>query len=159
MADYEMRNQALRGWRCNRATGEGVDRVVERLRTSVPPTDSLFVIPDATVVYALAGRESYRGVPVLWELGDHFKGWLGGRIRKRFLDHPPDWIVLHDDAPKDTLSPGAILGGLGLDRAIAEHYRSSWSYGRFFLLRRERPTSGPRPPESPEAPQPSPPAN
>src|SRR5205807_1165333 len=55
MSAYAMRNEPLRGWRCYEAIGAGLDKTLEYLRDHVPPADSLFVLPDATVIYGLSG--------------------------------------------------------------------------------------------------------
>ena len=62
--DYVLQTESLKGWRCNRQIGEGVDRAVEYINHNVPEQDSLFAFPDVNVVYGLTGRESFRKAPL-----------------------------------------------------------------------------------------------
>ena len=68
--DYVLQTESLKGWRCNRQIGEGVDRAVEYINHNVPEQDSLFAFPDVNVVYGLTGRESFRKAPFIFTLGE-----------------------------------------------------------------------------------------
>jgi hypothetical protein len=67
-ADYALRTAAFRGWRCNERIGRGFDDAVEYVTAHVPAGEELFVFPDATIVYGLTRRQSYRGVPFVFDL-------------------------------------------------------------------------------------------
>ncbi|MBI4861608.1 MAG: hypothetical protein HY815_15300 [Candidatus Riflebacteria bacterium] len=136
-ADYQLRAEPFRGWWCNGAIGEGVDLAVAWIGEHVPREDSIFVFPDATVIYGLAGRQSFRGAPFLFHV-EHMPppGRLYDRFRLAFVRRPPRWIVLHLQSEKSFFDTALLLDWLKLDRFIAGRYRQVWRQGQFAIFKR-----------------------
>jgi hypothetical protein len=133
--DYILQAEALRGWRCNRNIGEGVDKIVEYINSQVSEEESLFVFPDATILYGLTGRKSYKKAPFFFYLNQvPAPGPLYDEFRGHFLSLPPRWIVLHKQDDFDLLDTQKLLRWLQLDTFIATNYRVVWSWGDFTLL-------------------------
>jgi hypothetical protein len=135
-AGHALAAPGLAGWRCNRSIGEGVDRAVEYIRAHVSPGESLFVFPDATVIYGLSGRAGYVPAPFLFHLGVFPPE---GRLRTGFTDafkaSPPRWFLKHHQREKDFYEPESLLAWLELDRFVAARYRPAWRSGEFEMLR------------------------
>jgi hypothetical protein len=92
--DYELQTPELRGWRVSRETGEILDQIVKFVREEVPPNESFLILSDLQIIYPLAGRDSYRGIPFIWHAGIMpTPGAQAEEVRKRIVDHPPDWIL------------------------------------------------------------------
>lgn len=137
-ADYALRSAPLAGWRCNRRMGEAVDAAVEAIRTRVPAGDSLFVFPDTTVIYALTGRDSYRGAPAIFLLSTRESsppaGALAERFRAHFLANPPRWILLHHETESEITHTARFLAWLRLDAFVRDRYRRVDAWNDLELL-------------------------
>ena len=133
--DYVLQTEFLKGWRCNRQIGEGVDRAVEYINQNVPEQDSLFAFPDVNIVYGLTGRESFHKAPFIFTLGEiPPPGRLYAEFRKHFLDSPPQWILLHHQTEVDFYDTRRLLQWLRLDGFISRSYEGVWSWEDFVLL-------------------------
>lgn len=133
---YALQATSFRGWRCNPATGIGVDAAVAWIDANVPPEDSLLVFPDCTVIYGMTGHQSPRGMPFLW----HWKhipppGPLHEAVRARLAADPPRWILVHEQREVPFFETARMLEWMGLDRLIAERYAPAWEYGPFRIHR------------------------
>jgi hypothetical protein len=137
VTNYAMRSPGFEGWRCFSRVGEGVDRAADAIRAIVPPGDTLLVLPDATLLYGLTGRDSYRGIPWAWDVNNSPApgGRLYARTIRRLHEDKPDWILLRmqNDAPANATWP--LLDALQLRPVLAREYRAAWSAGDFVLLR------------------------
>ena len=136
-SDYEMQNENFRGWRCSREIGEGLDKTVAYVNANVPKNESLFVFPDATIIYGLTGRDSYRKTPFLFHANQFPTGrWLD-EFREHFIAEPPTWIVLHNlkQHPQPDITAGPILEWLKLTDVVANQYEVVWTYQDFSVLR------------------------
>ncbi len=135
---YELRAPGLEGWRCDPEVGAGFDAAVEHLRRHVPADSSLLVFPDATVMYGVLGRESFRPeAPIGFSLGSFPAGAHYDRFGARFRSAPPDWILMHDERDFERMDTFRLLRWLGLDTFIAAHYDLTASWPRFELYRRK----------------------
>lgn len=135
--DYALKTAAMRGWRCNRAICEGIDRAVDWINTHVPTGESLFVFPDATVIYGLTGRPSYPKAPIIFHLGQGpAPGPLYEEFRAHFTGSPPEWILLHNQTEVGFYNTLHLLRWLELDRFIERRYRVVWQWNDFAMLRR-----------------------
>jgi hypothetical protein len=135
-SDHRLATPGFEGWRCNRDVGEGVDRVVEFIRRHVPAQDSLFVFPDCTVIYGMAGRESYRKAPFLFHYG--ILPSPGRRMREfqqHFRAHPPRWFVRHRQRQVYFYDDVTLLKWLELDDLVERRYRETYRWGDFQVLR------------------------
>lgn len=134
--DYTLTTPAMRGWRCNRQVCEGIDRSVAWIQAYVPPGESLFVFPDATLVYGLTGRDSWRNAPFAFHLGQQpAPGRRYQQFRASFTAAPPRWILLHNQTEVGFFHTFALLRWLELDRFIATRYRIVWHWNDFAVLR------------------------
>jgi hypothetical protein len=94
-SNYEMRTAPFRGWRFNQFDGEVVDLIVDYLNTVVPKEDSFLVLCDLAIIYALTGRDSYRGVPINGLANiDPAPGKQWEDTRTQILNHLPDWLLI-----------------------------------------------------------------
>lgn len=132
--DYALKSKPLNGWLCERASGQPLDEMVEFFNANIPVSDSLLVLGDMQLLYALTGRDSYRGVPFIFQTGDlPVRGEQVTAVHNRILSAPPDWILwhLHDPTYGKTL-----LKYIGVWEDIQRLYTpvKVWSY--YVLLRR-----------------------
>ena len=134
-----MRSAGFEGWRCNRKFGEGFDLVVAYMKANISAKDSLFVYPDAMILYGATGHESYRGAPLA--IDQTFPGpVMGERFRQRFVSSPPQWVVLHKlPDMQEVFEPEKVLQRLGLAEFLQAHYMSHWQWGDYTLLRYKSP--------------------
>lgn len=134
--DYVLQTESLKGWKCNRQIGEGLDRAVVYINENVPQQDSLFVFPDVTVIYGLTGRESFRKTPFIFHLNQiPSNGKLYADFRRHFLEIPPKWLLLHHQTEIAFYDTGRLLRWLRLDGFISQNYNQVWQWGDFALLR------------------------
>ena len=139
LSDYEIRAAPMRGWRCSAAIGAGLDGVVDFIGANARPGESLFVFPDATVIYGLTGRESYRNAPFIFHLRQvPPEGELKDRFTGELARRPPDWVVIHTHSEAWFCYTADLMAWLGLDTMLAERYRAVWRRGQFEIFRRER---------------------
>lgn len=131
---YAMKTPAMRGWRCGSERGPGFDWAVEKA-AGLPRHESLFVFPDATIIYGLAGRESYRPAPFIFHVRQMpAPGRLYDEFRHAFLDAPPDWILLHEENEVWKFDTRELLTWLRLREFIRNNYNVIDAHGTFQLL-------------------------
>ncbi|MBI3724165.1 hypothetical protein HY251_09475 [bacterium] len=138
-ADYSLETPAFRGWRCNRANGEGVDAAVRFLDANVPREDSLFVAPDGTIIYGLTGHDSYRKTPFIVHVGSPPRGQLMSAFRSHFYSAPPRWIVIHRTEEVIHMRTGDVLLWLGILDFFRERYDMVWRKGDWAIYRLKSP--------------------
>lgn len=136
-SDHTLTSARLRGWRCDARVGTGVDAVVEYIRTRVPPQDRLLVFPDATVIYALSGRESYPRAPFIFHLMEFPMGRAQALFNREFAVAPPEWFVLHRQIEVEHIHYHKLLTWLRLTKPLQEDYELVWSKYRFAIFRRK----------------------
>jgi hypothetical protein len=133
---YTLTTPAMRGWRCNPRICEGIDRSVAWIQANVPPGDSLFVFPDATVIYGLTGHESWKKTPFIFHAGQvPAPGPLYDEFRAHITGTPPRWIVLHNQTEVGFFHTWGLLRWLGLDTFVTSRYRPVWQWGDFTIAR------------------------
>ena len=62
--DYAVQEPKLRPLRMDRFHGPSLDEAIRYVTTTIPQRDAIMVLPDATLLYALTGRQST--APLLW---------------------------------------------------------------------------------------------
>ncbi|MFT7637702.1 MAG: hypothetical protein ACI9Y8_001480 [Candidatus Omnitrophota bacterium] len=133
--NYALKSKPLDGWMVEKEQGQEVDALVEFIKRFVPKQESLMVITDLTILYALTGRESYRGIPYAFTLdvspapGKHLE-----QFRKNFTDNPPMWIVTHRGR---VAFLNGLLPYLGIQNTIVKDYGIAFKAGRYIILRRK----------------------
>src|SRR5581483_2066307 len=134
--DHAFETPAFAGWRVNGAVGRGIDATVRYLGERVPPGDPVFVFPDATIVYALAGRESWRPAPFAFHIGNSPpEGRWKDEFLARFREAPPRWIVVHESREVAFADAKLALLWLGLGHLVATRYEPVWSEGDWSIGR------------------------
>ena len=134
--DYEIKSPPLKGWRCNHFYCEGMDEVVEFMRTHVPRQDSLFVFPDMQIIYQMTGHSSYLHAPYEFVL-NILPG--PGKPTTAFLNYfdanAPKWVVIHSISflPNFDVDTGQQLKSLFLDEYFTKNYSHVWR-GKYFTL-------------------------
>lgn len=130
----------LAGWRYARRIGAPLEDAVRYIDLHVPATDSLFVYPDCTIAYALAGRDSYRGVPAYFYVSPGESSPPRGRLldatRARLANDPPAWVLIHRQTEVELTRTEVLLAFLGLDEKLAREYALERSWPGFELYRR-----------------------
>lgn len=138
--DHAFQRGPLAGWRCARRIGAPLEDAVQYLAEKVPREASLFVFPDCTIAYALAGRESYRGVPAYFYVSPAESSPPRGRLhdatRARLASAPPDRILIHRQTEVELTRTEKLLAWLGLDAVLARDYALERSWPGFELYRR-----------------------
>jgi len=91
---YAMKAAPFRGWKTIGWKGEAVDQIVEYIIQNIPKDQSLLILNDLQIVYGLAGRDSFPGVPFLWHIG-HLPATVEQlkQVHSNILLNPPDWIL------------------------------------------------------------------
>lgn len=142
-SDYALTSPGFEGWRCVRRVGEGVDRAAQAIRAHVPAADSLFILPDVSVLYGMTGHDSYRGIPWAFDIRNSPApaSRLWRRTVGRLQEDKPRWILLHMHFETGFNATRPVLHTLRLDAMIANEYETVWSWGDFVLLRRREPTA------------------
>ncbi|MBI3556732.1 MAG: hypothetical protein HY074_10755 [Deltaproteobacteria bacterium] len=139
LRDYALKTEAFRGWRCDRRIGEGLDAAVDFISHNVGAGESLFVYPDATVIYGLTGHESYRNAPFIFHLGMvPAPGRILEKFRKDLFAAPPAWIVIHDQTEVSFIDTKAMTSWLQLGEFFENNYRQVWTSNPFRVLKRLR---------------------
>lgn len=143
VSDYPLRAAGFEGWRCNGRIGRGVDETADYIRASIPRDETLLVLPDATILYGLTERESFRGAPFLFHRGQAPPPGIDmARFRAIFASRPPDWIVWHRQREIPWMDE-RLLPWLGIDRELAENYEPTWAADNFVIFRRKPESSAP----------------
>lgn len=133
---YAFTTPAMRGWRCNPRICEGIDRSVAWIQANVPPGDTLFVFPDATVIYGLTGHQSWKKAPFIFHAGQvPAPGPLYDAFRAHLTSAPPRWIVLHNQTEVGFFHTWGLLRWLELDAFVTSRYRPVWQWGDFTVAR------------------------
>lgn len=135
---YTLQAAPVRGWHCNPAFGKPVDLAIEYIHSNIPKNDSILVFPDATVIYGLTQRESYKHIGFQWFL--NIVPWPGrqyNEARNELLNHPPLWIVLHEQEDIPVWSTSKLLDWLNLNSWLKENYREVWRSNDFAILKKE----------------------
>jgi hypothetical protein len=138
-SDYALKHPTLEGWRCDERIGKGLDLALEAVAVHVPPADSLFVFPDATVAYAALGRDSFPGVPFIFHRDVvPPPGKITEDMVARFKAQPPRWILLHHRCLVEWCDVPKFLQTLGLSTLVGSQYRVVWNAEGFELLQLDR---------------------
>jgi hypothetical protein len=140
--DYALKAGPLKGWMCRRATGELVDQMVTYIGDNVPKEDSLLILADMQILYALTGRESYRGVPFIFDVRPGYELPVPGRqleeVRKNVLADLPDWVLVHEGGQQleTDFFVQDIDSFLGLRDVLRAQYDRLMQWGPYVLLKR-----------------------
>ncbi len=129
---YELKTKPFQGWRFDVYEGQILDEIVQFVNL-IPKKDSLLVLSHLFIVYSLAGRNSYRGIPVDFNPGtDPAPGEQWHKVHERILNNPPDWILVSKE-------PGRIANELveylQLEPLLPE-YKLIKTWGKYGILRR-----------------------
>lgn len=93
IGSYKLKTKPLNGWLFGKEAGENVDRMVEYIKSNVPREKTLLILGDYSIIYALAGRDSYKGVPFLFIPDISQAPSIQAKIRQNLNNNPPDFII------------------------------------------------------------------
>lgn len=139
---YPLQSKPLEGWLADPETGKSLDEIVQFFQREVPRNESLLVLSDLQVLYALTGKESFRGVPFIFSTQVNLipsPGKQMEEVRHRFLTHPPDWIVDFAKGARITLEREQVkdlADFLGLEEFIQTSYVPAGQWGDYVLFKR-----------------------
>ena len=137
-----MKSKPIEGWMAEEKTGKIVDDMADYIQKNIPEKDSLLLIHDLLIVYSLAGRDSFRGVPFNFGLipGKNFpvEGKELEETRNQILKNLPDWAIIHSGPPvlQTDLFVEGILKYLGLEQTFQSQYKEEKRWGPYVLLKR-----------------------
>jgi len=97
---YAIRTKALEGWLCDQEKGELLDMAADYIQKYIPTKDSLLILSDMQIIYAVTGRVSFPGVPFLFQAGDlPVPGRQVQQVKENIFRQPPDWILWNMEEP------------------------------------------------------------
>lgn len=132
LANYTIQSQPLTGWQAYRRQAESLDHLTAYIKVNVPKEQSLLNLTDMYLIYALTGRDSYRGIPwVFLEGAVPSPGRQTEQVRQAIKAHPPDWIITSID------SAFVELKILGLQRYVFSGYEPVLQSGIYVLLKKK----------------------
>ena len=135
--EYVIKTEPLTGWQSPQALGEAFDQVSIYLNQSVPKKDSLLILAPLYPLYAMTGRQSYRGISYDFKIenmpapGAHVQ-----RVKKVILNNPPDWLLTYKDESPFPIN--AQLAYMEIQGFILAHYKIEKSWGPIGLLKKVR---------------------
>lgn len=138
---YAIQAKPLQGWLSDKKMGRILDAMVRYVKREIPPSDSLLILADMEILYALTERESYRGIPHLWHRHRvPAPGPALERVKSHIVSHPPDWMILFEGpAIYPTNEPAdGIVDYLELQAFIDSDYSEVRRWGPYILSRRKR---------------------
>ncbi len=133
--DYALKSEPLNGWMVHKESGEAVDELTEFIKRNVPQNERLLVLTDLQILYALTGRDSYRGVPFIFHVGAvPTIGRQLDNVRTNILANPPEWIVTHRESDLRSFV-SAIIAYLGLTEFVKNNYFPVFYKNNYAILR------------------------
>lgn len=134
--DYRMKTKQLRGWLAPKDIGEAVDQAVEYINKNIPKNESMLVLTDLQVLYALTGRDSFRGITFDFAVNEiPPPGKQLEEVRNNILTNPPVWIVTHRNQNVIDFVR-AIIPYLRLEEFVQTNYVPVQTWNNYVLLRR-----------------------
>lgn len=130
---YALRTGPWAGWKTFAGQGQPLDALAEAVSRYVPAEDSLLNLTDMYMIYAMTGRDSYKGIPVIFH--DKISPAPGAQtrqVRDYILAHPPDWVIIFLTSFQEELH------SLGLAEEIRDHYTPMFRAGFYLLMKRTR---------------------
>lgn len=133
--NYALKAPVLRGWMCDRETGQDLDKIVEFVNRNVPKTETLLILSDLQILNALTGRNGYRGVPFIFTQGKvPTPGKQLEKVRNQIMQNPPDWVLTHIG---DSFSITYLIQYLDLFDFLHEHYTPFQKWQGYIMLRKK----------------------
>ena len=135
MGNYALRAKPLRGWLLNPTDGRMVDEIADYIQVSIPKTESLLILTDLQILYALTGRESYRGVPFLFDIEEvPAPGKQTEWVRRHITENPPDWLLTHRE--EGPFPVNRLIPYLGLPENFLSRYQLAKTWGSYGLFKK-----------------------
>lgn len=136
---YYLKSGPFKGWLHLDLVGQRVEDMTRFIESQVGPEESLLVLSSDQILYALAGKDSYRGVPYGWGVDNTAPppGKLWEQVHRQLIEHPPDWILTYRQ-PGYTLNPIIDYMHLG-DEYLLGQYALVHSWEDRAIFRRKGP--------------------
>ncbi len=135
VGNYSMKSEPIKGWMAPKETGEAVDFLVRFIKQNIPKNESLLVLTDLQILYALTNRESYKGIPfIFYENEEPPPGKQLEQVRNYILSNPPRWIITHTDS-RATFFVISIIPYLGLEDFVKNNYVSVQTINQYIVLK------------------------
>ncbi|PIQ85468.1 MAG: hypothetical protein COV74_08235 [Candidatus Omnitrophica bacterium CG11_big_fil_rev_8_21_14_0_20_45_26] len=133
--DYPLKTKALQGWMFQKEDGEDIDIIVQFLK-QVPKEEQVLVLSDLQIIYALSGRDSYKGVPFMFSEKDiPAPGEQLETVRQHIIDNPPDWIITHRFK---RFQVTFIIQYLRLRDWVVQNYEPVQKWNNYAILKRKK---------------------
>ncbi len=133
--DYQLRAEPLRGWRLGSSDGQLIDQMVEYIDQNIPRDQSLLILENLQILYCLTKRDSYRGVPFLFDLPElPARGEQLSRVRTSIINHPPKWLLISREQPANF--DYDFLAYLELPPTLLSQYRRAKDWQAYALFKK-----------------------
>ncbi len=128
---YAIETEPFKGWHTDPIKGQALDQFANFIKSNVPADQSLLVLSDLQILYALTGRDSYRGIPLFVFRKNHMPvpGKQLEEVSRHLREHLPDWIILDVD------NYFLEIPYLGLKDIINKDYFVVFPSGPYALIR------------------------
>ena len=105
------------------------------INQNVSDKETLLILTDMQFLNSFTGREPYRGVPFLWDVGEVPEPTKQRvEVARHIRNHPPDWIVTHKEEGAHPINE--LLSYLGLSDMVLTEYRLVQAWGKYGIFRR-----------------------
>ena len=132
MGNYALKSSPLRGWLFDKVDGEIIDDMVVYIKSNIPFNENLLILNDYQIIYALTGRESFKGIPFIF--GSDMTGpKMLRQSQEAVLKHPPVWIINVKEEGVDQMNYSA----LHLPASFISSYVLVKSWGSYGLFQRK----------------------
>ena len=134
LGTYPIQTKQFKGWLFDEFRGKILDEMVDFINTNIPKKDSVLVVTDMQILYALTDRPSYPGIPIQVFQKDDMPapGVQVDQVRKTIFTHPPDWIVV------DVGNVINEIPYLGLSWPLETRYTLAKSFGPFAIFEKKK---------------------
>ena len=134
LGTYALQAKPLKGWLFDEFRGKILDQMVDFIDMNIPKKDSILVVTDMQILYALTDRPSYPGIPIqgFQKDGMPAPGAQLEQVHKTISAHPPDWIVV------DIGNVMNEIPYLGLSEALKTRYTLAKSFGLFAIFKKKK---------------------
>ncbi len=129
----EIKAKPFDGWKMNEIDRQLLDEMVDYIRENVPKDESLLILGDLQILYALTERDSYKGVPYAFHTGYlPAPGRQVEQVRNHVLTHLPIWLITYRE---EKYPLNSLVAYLQLTKEILGSYRVVKAWGVYALLK------------------------
>lgn len=140
VASYSFTKGPFEGWLVGEDPDRALNPMIEFVKTEIPKEDSLLILTNLQIINALTGRDSYRGVPFLWDLRLEIVPAPGKQLESVWeqivVKDPPVWILTEREPQFPPEKINELIAYLHLPPEFLSQYRVVKNWGRYGILKR-----------------------